>query len=51
MSEHHVEFHIGTSIVVCTCGAYFHSEPIALGMTRDAVDLWAEHLRAPQDRP
>jgi len=48
---HDVKFHIGTGIVVCTCGAYFEEFRHGVTMPRNAVNLWAEHVRATRPLP
>lgn len=43
--RHDVKFNVGTGTVVCTCGAYFESERYGTTLPRNAVALWAEHVR------
>lgn len=42
---HDVKFSVGTGTVVCTCGDYFETEWLGVTMPRNAVNLWAEHVR------
>ena len=48
---HDVKFHIGTGMVVCTCGAYFQSQQVGIAMQRNAVSLWAQHVREQSGDP
>ena len=43
---HEVKYQHGGE-VVCTCGAYFRTEPpqLALHFPRTGIALWAEHVR------
>jgi hypothetical protein len=46
MEEHNVKFHIGTAVVVCTCGEYFATGPAlsAVNPGPNAVQKWANHV-------
>lgn len=49
---HDVKFHVGTGTLVCTCGDYFQSQSgQVFGIPRNAVSLWAEHVRQTRTAP